>query len=192
MALAMGDIRINPVSEKTPKSCHAVSPNNIKSRADYQLAEFTIPRLRNDVKKLMISQEKIIASLREPEKKINISPPTQSKSWQAKNYLWVLEVFLVILIIGSRPEEDFSYDPEIGPDSETPLVINLPEEERMSPQSGHEIYKIQPEEICDEPALEVFNYSGKWGLCENEIRSGYYLICVSVLLHVSKFIADLI
>lgn len=81
MALAMGDILINPVSEKTPKSCNAISSQNIKSRADYQLAEFTIPRLRNDVKKLMISQEKIIASLRESEKKIIIFSPTQSKSW---------------------------------------------------------------------------------------------------------------
>jgi len=183
MALSMENTRVIPVLVKDAKKLsHDQLPDNIKSLADYQWAELTIPRWRNDVEKLVKSLEKIIPPLNiNPEKKIIIPPPIKPKSWWAKNYLWVLGIFVVLIIIGSWPPENNPIEPEVGPGSETPEVTDLPEEEINWPQSenpnGNEIYdNLQLEENYDQPTLEVFNYSGKWWLWENDIRSGYFLI----------------
>jgi hypothetical protein len=114
MALEMEDTRVIPVLVKDAKKLSAEQlPDNIKSLADYQWAELTIPRWRNDVEKLAKSLEKIIPPLKKEPEKRNFIPPTppKPKSWWAKNYLWALGVFVVLLIIiGSWPEEDLVND----------------------------------------------------------------------------------
>jgi hypothetical protein len=182
-ALSRSDTRVIPLLLKGATRPMAEQlPADLKELADLQTFEISITRWKYDLGVLVEALAKLI-----PKKKKNINPiPTRpvlksQKGWWARNYLWGLGIFVVlIIIIGSWPEEDYLYDPVIGPKSETPAVTDLPEEEKISPQgetrSGNEIYKLQPEENYDQPTLEVFNYSGKWWLWENDIRSGYFLI----------------
>jgi len=109
MALSMVGTRVIPVLVKDANKLSSDElPDNIKSLADYQWAELTIPRWRNDVEKLATSLEKIIPPVKKEEekKKFFIPPPPPAKSWWAKNYLWVLGVFVVLIIIVSFSNEE--------------------------------------------------------------------------------------
>ncbi len=122
MALQMENTRVIPVLVKDAKKLEADQlPDNIKSLADYQWAELTIPRWRSDVERLVASLKKIIPTVKKKPDFRNITPPTPTskpKSWWAKNYLWVLGILIVIIIIASLPEEDYTDDPPVGPGME--------------------------------------------------------------------------
>ncbi|MFT4857774.1 MAG: hypothetical protein ACI9UV_002253 [Algoriphagus sp.] len=110
MALSMVGTRVIPVLVKDAKKLSSDElPDNIKSLADYQWAELTIPRWRNDVEKLISSLEKIITPIKKEGGNRKIIPPP-AKGWWAKNYLWVLGIFVVLIIIGSWPDEVFVDD----------------------------------------------------------------------------------
>jgi hypothetical protein len=93
-----------------------------------------------------------------------------------------LGIFVVLIIIGSWPTENYPDDPPIGPRSETPVENDLTQDEINSLKSenptGNEIYnRLQLEDRQDQPAaVEGFNYSGKWWVWENDIRVGYFMI----------------
>jgi len=70
MALSMVGTRVIPVLVKDANKLSSDElPDNIKSLADYQWAELTIPRWRNDVEKLATSLEKIIPPVKKEEEK---------------------------------------------------------------------------------------------------------------------------
>jgi hypothetical protein len=120
MALSMDGTRVIPVLIKDAKKLSADElPDNIKSLANYQWAELTIPRWKGDVEKLATTLEKILPPLKKEaeKKKVFIPSPPPTKSWWAKNYLWVLGVFVLIIIISSWPKENVVNDyvePETG------------------------------------------------------------------------------
>jgi hypothetical protein len=183
LALEMEDTRVIPVLVKDAKKLSASQlPDNIKSLADYQWAELTIPRWRSDVEKLIASLEKIIPPVKkEPEKKKVILPPPQPKSWWAKNYLWVLGIFVVIIIIASLPDsnnqENLPIESSITTVEEDE-EFNQKEIQRLRENNptGTEIYNSLELEEEVPPISAGFNYSGKWWVWENGIRSGYFLI----------------
>jgi hypothetical protein len=77
MALEMEDTRVIPVLVKDAKKLSVEQlHDNIKSLADYQWAELTIPRWRNDVEKLAKSLGKIIPPLKKETEKRNFIPPS--------------------------------------------------------------------------------------------------------------------
>ena len=86
-----------------------------------------------------------------------------------------------MIIIFSWPSDNQALEPSIDPDSDSLAIYYLPDDEELSPDSknpnGDENYiNPQPENSYDQQTLDLFNYSGKWWLWENEIRSGYLLI----------------
>jgi hypothetical protein len=178
MALAMDDTRVIPVLVKDAKKLSASQlPDNIKSLADFQWAELTIPRWREDVDRLAKSLEKIITPLK---KKPYPPIPPKSKSWWARNYLWILGIFVALLILGLWPTEDANYDnyyddEQIGEDLSQADINTL----REGNPTGTDIYdsfQLDSDPVPDQTSPAVFNYSGKWWLWQDGIRMGYFLI----------------
>lgn len=182
MALAMEDTRVIPVLVKDAKKLSAGQlPDNIKSLADFQWAELTIPRWRSDVEKLAKSLEKIIPPLKkETEKRKFIPPPPAPKGWWARNYLWVLGVFVALIIIGAWPTEevdydDFTYDEQVN-DELSQEDINTLREENPTGTELFESLQFDNDPAPNQPSQAGFDYSGKWWLWEDGVRIGYILI----------------
>lgn len=96
----------------------------------------------------------------EPSPRPIIQKPPVQKGWWAKNYLWVLGSFVAIIILAqlcNMPTDDYVYDP------------NAFVTESTLDNSG-QIPQTQ------EAVVEEFDYSGKWWLWENGMRSGYLMI----------------
>ncbi|MEP0711423.1 toll/interleukin-1 receptor domain-containing protein [Algoriphagus sp.] len=182
MALAMEDTRVIPVLVKDAKKLSASQlPDNIKSLADYQWAELTIPRWRSDVQRLAKSLEKIIPpQKKESEKRAFIPPkPPKTKSWWAKNYLWILGIFVALLILGLWPTDENYDDYQDQEPTNQELTAEDINTLREDNPNGTEIYdnlELTDEPIADQPAQAGFDYSGKWWLWENGVRMGYILI----------------
>jgi len=173
MALAMEDTRVIPVLVKDAKKLSAAQlPDNIKALADYQWAELTIPRWRGDVEKLVSSLEKIIPRPKKEEEKKKFVPlPPKPKSWWAKNYLWVLGIFVVIIILASLPYDDKTDDPPIGPGNEIVKDDDLSQEEldrlKNENPAGNEIYnslKLEDNPSKNSNTSKAIFVSGNWVL----------------------------
>jgi len=169
LALEMEDIRVIPVLVKDAKKLSPNQlPDNIKSLADYQWAELTIPRWRNDVEKLISSLEKIIPPVKkEPEKK-KFVPPPRPKGWWAKNYLWVLGIFVVLIIIGSWPDENFQEDLIDGNGTEQK------NQEELTAEELNQLRESNPEETEVYDNLSLSSPNTNEGIVED--ISGYWLL----------------
>ncbi|PZX52777.1 TIR domain-containing protein [Algoriphagus ratkowskyi] len=196
MALAMEGTRVIPILVKDAKKLSAAQlPENIKSLADFHWAELTIPRWKSDVEKLAHTLEKIIPPLKKETEKRKSKPlPPAQKSWWARNYLWVLGVFVVLMIIiissddfqkgyqegknGTRESYD---DPIDNSDGQSGPNLNLSEPNTLRDENptGTDIIENLPLENNPapiQPSQTGFDYSGKWWLWENGVRMGYILI----------------
>ncbi|WP_057935934.1 toll/interleukin-1 receptor domain-containing protein [Algoriphagus resistens] len=187
MALTMEDTRVIPVLLKKamlPKTSQL--PDNIKSLAEKHSKEITISRWRYDVGMLIKSIEGVIPPIKKKEpaptpRPYPISKPP--KGWWAKNYLWVIFAFVVLLLIGLIPEDEALTD--ISPTTQNEEMVdgqqNLAESNTPMDDNpaGNEFNEgLLPEENPSTPpaAQAGFDYSGKWWLYENGIRAGYFLL----------------
>lgn len=197
MALAMEDTRVIPVLVKDANKLSASQlPENIKGLADFQWAELTIPRWRSDVERLAKSLEKIIPPLKkEPEKRNFIPPkPPKPKGWWARNYLWVLGLFIVLMIIIISSDEfqqgyqegmngtNEIYDDPIENSDQRPdnsisqsEIYNLPEENPAGIETFNDL-QYDNEIAPDQSSEAVYDYSGKWWIMQEGVRMGYLLI----------------
>jgi hypothetical protein len=112
-------------------------PEDLKPLAGLQATEITIKRWDYDVGELIKVLEKLV-----PPKKIKPDPfkpfnPPKPKSWWAKNYLWVLGIFVVVIIIALWPTEDYLED-YVDPGPHNNNIINNPPGE-SSPQTGIDV-----------------------------------------------------
>lgn len=186
MALTMEDTRVIPVLLKKAILPTANQlPENIKSLAEKHWKEITISRWRYDVGVLIKSIESVIPSIKKPEPTPTPRPlpvPKPPKSWWAKNYLWVLIVFVVLLLIALIPDDEASYDDTnniSGEQVDNQLsqagISQLPEDN----PTGNETFEnleFEDDPVTPPPVQAGFDYSGKWWLYENGIRVGYFLI----------------
>ncbi|MEB2779852.1 toll/interleukin-1 receptor domain-containing protein [Algoriphagus sp. C2-6-M1] len=187
MALTMEDTRVIPILLKKASLPTADGlPDNIKSLAEKHWKEITISRWRYDVGVLIKSIEHVIPPIKKPEPEPSPRPrpiPKPQKSWWAKNYLWVLIVFIVLLILALIPDDDAYYDMDTSDtagnqvgEELSQLDINTLQEENPASNEIYESLQLEAD-AAPTPTVEAgFDYSGKWWLYENGIRSGYFII----------------
>lgn len=125
MALSMKDVRVIPVLIKKAVLPSADQlPDNIKELAGKHWKEITISRWRYDVGVLIKSLEQVIPPIKKPDPEPAPRPrpvPKPKKGWWAKNYLWVLLVFVAIILIGLIPDEENYGDDYVLPITESGL-----------------------------------------------------------------------
>lgn len=114
-----------------------------------------------------------------PPKPGTAIPVKPKKSWLAKNYLWVLGIFVALLLFGLIPDEDASdtyvddatiENEDITDDYDEESNANL----SVTPQVPEQEKTQNPSEELS--ATVPYDYSGKWWLWENGVRSGYLII----------------
>ncbi|PZX55716.1 toll/interleukin-1 receptor domain-containing protein [Algoriphagus chordae] len=122
MALSMEGVRVVPVLiKKAILPSASQLPDNIKELAGKHWKEISISRWKYDVGVLIKSIEQVIPKINKTEPKpdpIRRPVPKPPKSWWAKNYLWVLGVFVAFLIIGLIPDDEPYYDDPIDSNRE--------------------------------------------------------------------------
>lgn len=165
MALSMEGTRVIPVLVKDAKKLTADQlPDNIKTLADFQWAELTIPRWRSDVEKLVSSLEKIIPPLKKEPEKRKFNPPPKPTNWFAKNYLWILGVFVVIIIIASLPNES-----EIENIDPNPIGLDL-DQKNITPEEAEKLREENPEgneiynslQLKEDTSGNIIQVAGNW------------------------------
>ncbi|REG83426.1 toll/interleukin-1 receptor domain-containing protein [Algoriphagus antarcticus] len=197
-ALARSDTRVIPLLLKGATRPTADKlPDDLVDLADLQTFEISITRWKYDLGVLVEALAKLIPRKKKP---INPTPPRPTpvskpqKSWWAKNYLWVLGVFVVLMIVVIS-SEDFQngyqeglngsntiYDDPID-NSGAQVDNELSQAEitqlREDSPAGNEIsenFQLENEQVTPPAAQAGFDYSGKWWLWEDGIRSGFILI----------------
>lgn len=144
-------------------------PEDLRSLTRRHAQELSSSRWKYDSDQLTSVLSKFIEPKAQPKPTSNPIPnqfiPKQPapKSWWAKNFLWVLGGIVGFLVlIGMCVPDEQPYQPIIETDktAEADLSGRIPEQNRP--------VEVQPE--------EEFNYSGKWWIWENGLRSGYLLI----------------
>lgn len=182
LALAMEDVRVIPVLLKkaTLPSTDGL-PENMKSLAGKQWKEITISRWRYDVGILIKSIEQVIPPMKkqEPEPAPRPRPvPKPQKGWWAKNYLWVLGIFvvLIILMISSEEfqkgyQEGYNGTKDISDDqNRSETDINSPIQEVIS---GNENVASPVETPTNQ---EPINVQGNWIVYSNGQRVSTFVI----------------
>lgn len=100
-----------------------------------------------------------------PRPLVNLNP--EPKKWWAKNYLYVIGGFVGFLILIGMCTRN---EPEYVPDNDSEIGTDIIAESEETVEDSE-----QPS-VFDQPAATEFDYSGKWWLWENDVRSGYLLI----------------
>ncbi|WPR76475.1 toll/interleukin-1 receptor domain-containing protein [Algoriphagus sp. NG3] len=188
-ALARQDTRVIPLLLKGASRPTADQlPEDLQELADLQTFEISITRWKYDLGVLVEALAKLIPRKKNPEPEPTPRPrpvplPKPPKSWWAKNYLWVLGIFVVLIIL-MVSSKDFQQGFEEGlngavsaneNEALTQEDINAQREENPT---GNEIYEDRKLEETPPSATQtaVFDYSGKWWLWEEGVRMGYILI----------------
>ncbi len=172
-------------------------PEDLKELSLKHAQELTSSRWNYDVGELTKVLEKIIAKRPEPKPEPSprpdprpfVPPVPKPISWWAKNYLWVLGgvvgFFILIGLMAPSEEVNQNYDDEPiaayqDPTQTQAETQNYPSADdpsrnlsgsadpRTTNPSGTEIYNSLTLED------KIPDFSGKWWLYENGIRSGYF------------------
>ncbi len=195
-ALVSSGTRVIPILMKNAAQPEAKDlPENLQRLVELQTMEIW----DYDVKELIKVLENFITPIIKTEEKIRINPipsfiTPKPKSWWARNYLWVLGLFIVLMIIMiSSDEFQKGYQEEINgtSDSNDDPIENIDQQAdnsisqseinslREENPSGNEIYndlQVDEDPTPNQPAQAGFDYSGKWWLREEGVRMGYFLI----------------
>lgn len=186
MALTMEDTRVIPVLLKKailPKTNQL--PDNIKSLAEKHSKEITISRWRYDVGMLIKSIEGVIPPIKKKEpapapRPYPISKPP--KSWWAKNYIWILGVFVVLLIL-IISSEDFQEGYQEGLNGSSTIhdenisqvdTNTLREENPANPET--EVASDTNDETPPGTAQEPINVQGNWVVYSNGQRVSTFVM----------------
>jgi hypothetical protein len=175
-------LRVIPVLVNGAKMPEASElPAELQELSLNHAQEISSSRWNYDVGELIKVLEKVIPSKKPEPKPIEsrqanprtFAPP-QPKTWWQKNYLWLLGSILGFLILIGMcvPEEDYYFpDSEIeNSDYSTSLEDNSYQEFDGSTDPPQSI------ENQNNPPSPIPDFSGKWWLYENGIRSGYLQI----------------
>jgi|GEM_PF-845646 len=175
-------------------------PDDLKELSLKHAQELTSSRWNYDVGELSKVLEKIITKKPEPKpepqssSRVYVPPIPKTKSWWAKNYLWVLGGFVGFLFLINRCfHNQTAYDPIIETDSVTQADLSTEDPgrtenyESLTLNNGNEKTEENPiynSLLLDETTSNsseaedpvIPDFSGKWWLRENGIRAGYLQI----------------
>ncbi|MEB2777621.1 toll/interleukin-1 receptor domain-containing protein [Algoriphagus sp. D3-2-R+10] len=170
-ALARPDTRVIPLLLKGATRPTADQlPEELQELADLQTFEISITRWKYDLGVLVEALAKLIPRKKKPVGPIPFNPnrAPKPKSWWAKNYLWVLGVFVLLIIIGSWPEGDYYQADVTGGSSTEKIAIEEFEKLKDSNSERNETYDNLP--LSNSESNEAFaeDISGYWLLSDNQ------------------------
>ncbi|MDI1322387.1 MAG: toll/interleukin-1 receptor domain-containing protein [Algoriphagus sp.] len=146
-------------------------PEDLQGLTRRHAQELSSSRWKYDSDQLTSVLSKIIEPKPQPKPQPKPEPsprpftPNQPvpKSWWAKNYLWVIGGIVGFLVlIGMCVPDEPAYEPIIETDNTVQTDVSTENTEQAP--------------LSDQPVTTEFDYSGKWWIWENGMRSGYLLI----------------
>lgn len=163
------DIRVIPVlvnGARMPSDSEL--PEELKALNRRHAHELSSSRWKYDTDQLVTVLSKIIEPQKKPLNPEPIRPRTipqpKQKGWFAKNYLWVLGIFVVLMVLAALGSEDFQEGFEEGYNSttqgSTANIQNLGKTAEPNPVAQ------------DAPSTNLVNANGSWNLLlEGELAS---------------------
>ncbi|MCE7056999.1 toll/interleukin-1 receptor domain-containing protein [Algoriphagus sp. AGSA1] len=188
-ALSRPDTRVIPLLLKgASRPTSDQLPEDLQELADLQTFEISITRWKYDLGVLVEALAKLIPRKKkaEPEPTPHPRPvhvPKPPKSWWAKNYLWVLGIFVVLIVL-MISSEDFQKGYQEGlngtPATETDKLsqadINTLSEDNPAGTVTYENLESNNNNTAPPASQASFDYSGKWWIWEEGVRMGYIVI----------------
>jgi len=172
-------------------------PADLKPLTQLQVAEITTKRWDYDLGELIKVLERLVPkrpdrSTQNTAQRQYIPNPPKPKSWLAKNYVWVLGAtvvfFILIGIMSSREDVIETYDNDTKNAFQEPIQEKTESENNPNNANGTLSQSGDPRNT-NPSGTEIYNsltfedkipdFSGKWWLYENGIRSGYFQISQS-------------